>query len=393
MPRRPLLVLTAAVLALHWLVLAGLPQQWHHPMAPAPQVFSTRTLAAPQPPAPASATATPAPVRPPAAAARRAPVRPQAPAGDAPAAAGEDTAPSAAEAWAQGPESTPALDDTPAPPAEASAPVVPSLDEPPPALAPEPPTPPLAPDSAPAPSTPPPADAPGAIDIVPPGAVASASSRAAPPVRLPAPRRLQFDVSGEAKKFHYNARAELRWQHDGQRYQARQEVSVLFLGSRTQTSVGDVAASGLLPQRFGDRARSEQAAHFNYAQGRVTFSANTPEAPLAAGTQDRLSVFIQLGALLAAAPERFAPGTRIDMATVSARALDVWSFTVEGEETLDLPAGPLPALKLQRLPRRDYDQKAELWLAPALGYLPARIRITQANGDFVDLRLHSHGPP
>ena len=390
-PRRPLLVLTTAVLALHWLVLAGLPRQWHHPVAPAPQVFSTRTLAAPQPPPATSAT--PAPVRPSAAAARRAPVRPQAPAGDAPAASGEDTAPPTTEDVPELSESTTALVDAPAPPTEASAPLAAPLDEPPPPLTPEPPSPPPAPDNTAAPSAPPPTDAPGAIDIVPPGAVASTSGRAAPPVRLPAPRRLQFDVSGEAKKFHYNARAELRWQHDGQRYQARQEISVLFLGSRTQTSVGDVAASGLLPQRFGDRARNEQAAHFDYAQGRVTFSANTPEAPLAAGTQDRLSVFIQLGALLAAAPERFAPGTRIDMATVSARAADVWSFTVEGEETLDLPAGPRPALKLQRLPRRDYDQKAELWLAPALGYLPARIRITQANGDFADLRLRSHGPP
>ena len=67
----------------------------------------------------------------------------------------------------------------------------------------------------------------------------------------------------------------------------------------------------------------------------------------------------------------------------------------EGEEVLDLPAGSISALKLQRLPRRDhdYDQKAELWLAPALGYLPVRIRITQASGDFADLRLRSHAAP
>ena len=116
---------------------------------------------------------------------------------------------------------------------------------------------------------------------------------------------------------------------------------------------------------------------------------------MVAGTQDRLSVFIQLGALLAAAPERYPPGTRISLATVSARAADVWAFTVEDEEALHLPAGTISARKLQRLPRREHehDQKAELWLAPALGYLPVRIRITQANGDFADLRLRSHAPP
>ena len=60
-PRRSLLVLGAAVLALHWLVLAGLPLQWHHPVAAAPQVFNTRTLAAPAPPASASPAPTSAP--------------------------------------------------------------------------------------------------------------------------------------------------------------------------------------------------------------------------------------------------------------------------------------------------------------------------------------------
>jgi hypothetical protein len=48
---------------------------------------------------------------------------------------------------------------------------------------------------------------------------------------------------------------------------------------------------------------------------------------------------------------------------------------------------------LQRLPRKDYDQKAELWVAPALGYLPVRIKLTQANGDFADLQLSRSGPP
>ena len=104
-------------------------------------------------------------------------------------------------------------------------------------------------------------------------------------------------------------------------------------------------------------------------------------------------MFIQLGALLAADPGRFVPGTQLTLTTVSARAADRWTFTVEGPETLELPSGPTPALKLQRLPRKDYDQKAELWVAPGLGYLPVRIKLTQANGDFADLLLRASGPP
>ena len=202
-------------------------------------------------------------------------------------------------------------------------------------------------------------------------------------------------MTGQAKKFQYSARAELLWQHDGQNYQARQEISLMLLGGRTQTSTGTLGLGGLQPQRFGDRARSEKAAHFNYDQQRVTFSANTPDLPLAIGTQDRLSVFVQLGALLAAAPERYPQGTRIQLATAGTRDVDAWTFTVEGEETLNLPMGSVPTLRLQRLPRpgHEYDQKAQLWLAPTLGYLPARIRLTQANGDFADLQLLEHSAP
>ena len=97
--------------------------------------------------------------------------------------------------------------------------------------------------------------------------------------------------------------------------------------------------------------------------------------------------------MLAADPGRFVPGTQITLTTVSARSADRWTFTVEGPETLDLPAGSTPALKLLRLPRKDYDQKAELWVAPGLGYLPVRIKLTQANGDFADLLLRASGPP
>ena len=250
-----------------------------------------------------------------------------------------------------------------------------------------------------APETPAPAAVPATaagLDITPPGGPGPGGAgqhQPSPPVRIPAPTRLAFDVSGQARKFAYTARAELLWQHDGSRYEARQEVGAFLVGSRSQRSTGSITAEGLLPERFSDKSRSEQAAHFDHAKGRVTFSANTPEAAIGPGAQDRLSLFIQLGALLAADPARYVPGTQITLTTISARGADRWTFTVEGPETLDLPAGPTPALKLQRLPRRDYDQKAELWVAPALNYLPVRIRLTQANGDFADLRLRASGAP
>ena len=382
MSRRALVAITALVLALHWLVLTGVPLAWDSPAQPTGQVFSTRSIAAPPPAAMPTVAAAPAAKAAPAAAPQPA-ARKKPPARTTPAptsTAAPVAPPPPAEAAATGTEvgtdtaPTNATDST-APPAEVAA------------AAPE------APASAAAPPAPP-AEATTGVDITPPGAgTGQAHSQAPPPARLPPPTRLAFDVSGQAKKFAYNARAELLWQHDGSRYEARQEISAFLVGSRTQRSVGAITAQGLLPEKFSDKSRSEQAAHFDYAQGRITFSANTPQAPASPGVQDRLSVFIQLGALLAADPGRFVPGTQITLTTVSARSADRWTFTIEGPEALDLPSGATPTLKLQRLPRKDYDQKAELWVAPALGYLPVRIKLTQANGDFADLLLRERGTP
>lgn len=386
MPRSALVLITALVLALHWLALRAVPLAWDNPAQPETgQVFSTRSVAPPPPPppppAPPPVVAAPTPKPPPVRKKPTPPVQAERPAPSQPA--------------AEPPAPVQPLPPTDVPVQMASADADVSASPAAPASAPEPE--PQAAPPAPAASAPPapePTAADSGLDIVPPGGAEDRNAGAPPPpVRIPAPTRLAFDVSGQAKKFHYNARAELLWQHDGARYEARQEVSAFLVGSRTQRSVGQITAQGLRPERFADKSRSEQAAHFDHAKGRVTFSANTPEAALGPGAQDRLSLFIQLGALLAADPARFVPGTQITLTAVSARSADRWAFTIEGPETLDLPVGPTPTLKLQRLPRKDYDQKAELWVAPALGYLPVRIKLTQANGDFADLQLTTHTAP
>ena len=204
---------------------------------------------------------------------------------------------------------------------------------------------------------------------------------------------LKYQVQGQAKGFSYWASAELQWLQDGKDYEARLEVSAFLLGSRVQISKGTLGAEGLMPTRFGDKTRSEQAAHFQRDKGLITFSANSPDAPLLKGAQDRLSVVLQLSSLLAADPTRFPAGTMLSFQTVSQREAEVWQFLVEKEEMLQLPFGDISAIKLNRKPRREFDQHIELWFAPTLGYLPVRLRITNANGDFVDQLLSKAEKP
>lgn len=197
------------------------------------------------------------------------------------------------------------------------------------------------------------------------------------------PGSVRFKYQVETNKFPFSANAELQWQQDGESYDARLEISA-FGQARVQTSRGQIIPQGLAPIRFSDKFRSEVAAHFNREQGKVTFSANTPDVPLLAGAQDRLSILVQLAAMIAGDPSHYPPATTITIQTIGPRDADTWLFTVGRAETLTLPGGEQATLKLVRNPRQEFDQKVELWLAPALGYLPARIRITEPNGDFID---------
>ena len=209
----------------------------------------------------------------------------------------------------------------------------------------------------------------------------------------PAPSLLQFELAGTSKGVRYTASASISWKHQDNNYQLRHEIQALLFGKRSQTSVGLMGASGLLPTRFGDQFRQEQAAHFDRAKGLLVYSANTPSQTIEEGAQDRVSLFVQLAGALSGTPSLRGEGQQMSFQVVSAKQAEVWTFAVLGTEKLKFPLGDLDSLKLHRLPRNEYDQKIDIWLSPAHGYLPARIRIIQANGDVIEETLQSVGTP
>lgn len=386
--QRALPALTAVVLGVHALALLGLPL-WSQVSAPHTEVaaMQTRALSLPEPPAPPPAAPVPAPKAP-------------APKPQQPRPKVQRPAPAAPTAPTPEPLDTPIRETVePLPMAAAPEPAASDASETaavvadadsgaPPATPPAPPAPKPEPETPPTPSAGP---AQGMAITSPDGT--PLASDAPVPVQMPDPARLSFAVTGQAKRFNYSASAELVWRHANGQYQASQEVSLFLLGSRSQTSEGRITDRGLEPSRFNDKARKEQSAQLAFDQNLAHFSTGAPDAAIAPGAQDRLSVFLQLSALLAAAPQRYPAGTQISFITVSARRADRWTFRVGETETLDLPSGSTQALRLDKIAAAGDDQQASLWLAPSMQYLPVRIRLAQDNGDFADLQLKGRQTP
>lgn len=203
-------------------------------------------------------------------------------------------------------------------------------------------------------------------------------------MRVPPPMRLRYAVTAQTRGFTLSGEATLDWRPDGAAYQADLAMRLRPVGSRSQHSEGRLTSQGLVPLKFIDRTRHEEASHFDPAGGRIVFSANRPEAALMPGAQDRLSLVMQLAALVAGQPERFRAGTRIEIQTATTREADLWHLRVEGEQALQLPGGDLRALRLVREARQPYDSVLEIWLAPSQHYAPVRLRLTQPGGDWVD---------
>lgn len=217
---------------------------------------------------------------------------------------------------------------------------------------------------------------------------------AAQSVSVPPAVRLNYDFEGVISS-PYTGSAELLWQREGSSYTSQLVVRKFGLSLQTWTSKGELTAQGLEPVRFVSKrlGKDEISANFLRPQGKITFSANTPEAPLEPGAQDQLSVFMQLASVVAGEPGQWTAGKTVTFQAVGDRYAENWTFKAGALEPIKVPGGTFPAIKLTHEPTAERSQKLELWYVPSVGYLPLRIRITESNGDFLDLLWTSSQKP
>ena len=225
-----------------------------------------------------------------------------------------------------------------------------------------------------------------------PPTAANASLPPIPVGALPPPVLLSYRMTGQEKGLNYHASGELRWQHNEAAYALSLSVKAFLVGSRHWRSQGDITSAGLAPTRFSDSWRNERAAHFDRAQNRVVFSTNTPVAALEPGAQDQISLYVQLAAAMAGDPQRFQPGTRLQVQTATTRDALPWLLTLGPPETLLLDGQAVPTAKWVCQPRNRFDAKVEFWVSAQNAWMPVRIRISQVSGSFIDLLLIGKEP-
>lgn len=252
----------------------------------------------------------------------------------------------------------------------------------------------------------PPATEPASFDSTAPTATGDAADKTATPT--PTPERiasatlalpelalaslppsvlLSYSLSGQEKGLNYQASGELRWQRNDNAYAMSLSVKAFLLGSRHWRSVGQINTTGLAPTRFSDSWRSERAAHFDRPNQRIVFSNNAPTVPLQPGAQDQVSLYVQLAAAMAQSGQQMPPGTRLQIQTATVRDALPWLLTLDKLETLQVGGQSLQTVKWVCQPRNRFDAQVEFWVSAAHDWLPARIRITQVSGSFIDLQL------
>ena len=95
---------------------------------------------------------------------------------------------------------------------------------------------------------------------------------------------------------------------------------------------------------------------------------------------------MQLASLVRGNPDAYKPGVTRQFFVVDNDSGEIWPVETIGDETIRTQDGYLSARHFMRLPRHAGDQRRiDVWLAPSLGWLPARLVQTEPNGTEVEL--------
>ncbi|WP_144144069.1 DUF3108 domain-containing protein [Paraburkholderia sp. BCC1884] len=216
---------------------------------------------------------------------------------------------------------------------------------------------------------------------------AASAPQATPGVKFAVPPsgELQYDTFYNGVR---NQPGTIHWTSNAQSYEMVVSVPLPFVGTFVYSSHGRIDAFGLAPDQYIEKRghRAEDVAIFNRTDKKIAFTRTPATLPLPDGAQDRFSMVMQLASLVRGDPAAYKPGVTRQFFVVDNDSGENWPIVTIGDETIRTAQGYLDTRHFKRLPRHDGDmRRIDVWLAPSLGWLPARIVQTEPNGTQFEL--------
>lgn len=228
----------------------------------------------------------------------------------------------------------------------------------------------------------------GAAALLAPAARAQVSGTPACDAQSPLPPRFRLEYLAQAARgpLTLEGENELEFSIEGGRYLLR-SVTRSLLFSAEQQSSGEVRGALLVPHDYRERSarRPPRTMHIDWRADRVSFSSNSEGTTTTQPQlQDRLSLLVQAGQQLRAQQSRGA----VVLPVAGTRHVSTYRFEPRGSESLELPAGRFDTLRLERPLDAEHDG-LEVWIAPALCWLPVRLRFTDDRGQVIQNQLRA----
>lgn len=187
---------------------------------------------------------------------------------------------------------------------------------------------------------------------------------------------------------------ELDWHLDGGRYALDLNASAQFLFVSLNVlqshSEGHIDPGGLAPDSYTEKPRNRAVLVTLFRRGQDSVGAGTTQlAALPEGTQDRLSVLMQLGALVRSNANLQRAGSEFHLTVADLKGQPVpWTFESLGMEPVQTGFGTIDAVHIRRVvPAQGNDRHIDVWIATDMGGYPARILYTEPSAAYIDLTL------
>ena len=202
----------------------------------------------------------------------------------------------------------------------------------------------------------------------------------------PANTRLTYDLNGHYKGG-LSGSARVQWQRNADQYQIQINVSAGWFLHMRMTSQGRVTPTRLWPETYEEeRTGKKNSARLGDQWLRFQDGTNLPRPD---DLQDAASQFVQLAQDFATGRRNLTVGESIRIPLARHSGVTEWTYDVVAQDVLPTPLGDLQAFHLKPRPQTHARGKVgmDIWFAPALQYMPARIKLSLNEDAWLDMTL------